>query len=361
MPGGAGANTTTTPIHPGCNPQPGEESSFSDDDEIVWAVSESEDLEGSTTGLGAIHSDDDFVVLSRRSPASVSRTRTRTSESTASQAGTVKGVPRNSGLLEPHPSLNYPQATDIAVEVARDLSDKDVIGSELANELAKLTVNTESLVGEASGTITPVHKTEPAIHGALPKKKKKEKTPEEIALKKQRRKDRAIKRKEKEMKKKERTPEEIALRKQKQEERTLKKKERTAEEVALKKQRKKERKERKAREKEAKEAERAMPTPDSTPVAPELLKSASTTTLVPSSSTNVDRAALKEEATPVVTAVPLLSPPLEPVSAPVISKPKKNKKAKNAVTKVSEQPDKSTPSPYDEAVSFITSCVDPAA
>ncbi|KXN82565.1 hypothetical protein AN958_02416 [Leucoagaricus sp. SymC.cos] len=274
--GNANADSAHTPVHAAYHPHAGGEPSFSDDDEIVWGVSESEDLEGSTSGLGAVLSDDDFVVLSRTRPLSTSRTRSRTSE-----------------------SVSFHKAGS-AIEQAEVMNDKDMIASELATELAKLNVN-DSLVGEASGTKMPVDSEaaspEPSMPGALPKKSKKVK---------------------------ERTPEE---------------------EEALKEQRRNERKEKKEKEKQEKEAAK------------------------PSSA--LDAAIRKEEETPVPTVAPLPSPSTESTKLPTPNSPKKKKKGKKGKTvatppslqpsteKVSEQAsgDKSAPTPYDEAVSFITSYI----
>jgi hypothetical protein len=196
------------------------------------------------------------------------------------------------------------------------VAEDKVIASELAKELAKLSIEDESLAGEASGTRTPVREAKPNLPETLLKKKGK---------------------------KKERTPEEEALRKQ----------------------RRKERKERRAKEKREKKAAKALKK-NSPPVAPELSKNTSTATLVPSSITNASHIAPQEGATPVPAIVPLPSPPSSPVKTPGSpKKKKKSKKAKAAETsplqRDTEQSDKSAPTPYDEAVSYITSCVDPVA
>ncbi|KAJ3566321.1 hypothetical protein NP233_g7076 [Leucocoprinus birnbaumii] len=327
-------SANTTPVHSTSSAivQPGEESSFSDDDEIVWGISESEDLEGSTGGLGTVLSDDDdFVVLSRNKPAALtSRARTRTSETVESQTGTIRGVPVLPGALEPYPSVNDPQGlSDIASDT---LKPNDEVASELASELAKLNVGADSLAGEANGTRTPVEgelrAAQPDTTGALPKKKKGKK-------------------------KKERTPEEEALRQQ----------------------RKNARRERKERERQEKKVAKALEREKKAKLAavPLLSKSASTATLVPSSNTTANRIAPDTS----IAVASTLPSPLEPVKtlttvptppdSPKKKSRKRVRKAKatesasaphnTAVTeKVTEQTNtKSSPTPYDEAVSYITS------
>lgn len=211
-----------------------------------------------------------------------------------------------------------------------------MITSELAKELAKLNVNAEPPLGEAHGTQTPVahdlRQPKQSAPGPLPKKKGKKA-----------------------------------------------KKVRTEEEEALRRQRKKERKEKKAKEKEAAKALRkAKEKEKKSNISPELSKSASTATLVPSSRATVNsttpRAVVPpKEATPVR---PTASAPLEPVKTPTtVPKPldspkkrkKKAKKVKATGSTISTQPNVvlgeeargtgTTPTPYDEAFGYITSYI----
>lgn len=302
---------TTTTSNTTATSKAGEESSFSDD-EIVWNISESEDLNG-----GAALSDDDFVVLSHiRSSASRPRPKAKTSESNAvGQAGTIRGVPLG---------LN----SELEVET------RDMVASELAKEVAKLSVGTnDGLVGEASGMNTPVLvEADPGSTKPLKKKgkkAKKERTEEEEVLKRQKKKEKK-ERKEKEKLEKAAAKELKKIQKEKEAAaRDLKKRQESADIDAT---------------------PLAIPAPLPPVTAPGPIKSVSTATLVPSSNTNDDHAVLQspkkkkkgKKGEPIATLSPFL-----PATTSI------------TVEKVSEHI--SNPTPYDEAVSYITSCVDPFA
>lgn len=375
----------------------GEEPLFSDDDELVWNVSESEDFSEGIHG-SAVLSDDDFVVLSRaRSPTKAKMT--LASGSAASQTDTIRGLPPNIRL-----------GTDSGSEPK---VNKDVAASEFAKELDKLSTNAEP-TKETSETKMLV-KTETSIAGALKKAKKagKERTEEE----KQKRKER------KEKKKQERAAAK-ALRK----EETAAARELKKGKAVIEKETEKE-KERESGNKDSVDiAAMHMTEETSMPpiVAPVLAKSVSTATLVPSSNTDSTSvpsgspSALyaigsREERESLGPAAP--TPPSEvhhlhsslssetlktptivqkPLgAAKKIKKQKKDKTSASALTspasapatkipasiatntddedkdlstqhntvtaeKVSEQTySQESPTPYDEAVSYITSCVGP--
>lgn len=327
----------------------------SSDDEIVWSVSEGEDFEGGANA--ALLSDDDFVLLSRvkspvRNPRNarggrvVERSVVTRSTALALVGGGSDpggGVGRNGG---------GDRAANLSPNSANAGTRRDGVSTELAVNLAELSVSAGSTVGERalgdpSGAKTPVRGQRQVGPSGAESNVLKEDSAEKVQEKKKPKKGKKIKQKE----------ESLVV----------------EEEVTAKKNNESRRK-----------AVASSPSVATAPNAtPELVRSISVATLVPSPGTTAtsvpsDSSALRPEAVNAPTPVQVSGgSSSESAKTPIIApKPLKGKKKKkknrsavtppegpyveeDASTVIAERLSERTESPtaYDEAVNYITSYI----